>query len=367
MSTTSPLLLYARDVRSHHRLQPLVEASARISGLVTRVGGHGRVRFISLRDATGSIQLIAERGKLGDADWETVKAVRAGQRITAVGGIGLSRNGELSISLTEAPISRSNDLGASLSQGEDDYARVGSQILAARLRNRATAFFRRQGFVEIEPALISASWRSPGLEPLLVQYQGFGAPAYLAPSPASQLLDALVATGVNRVFAVSRCFTTTYRDEKSSAESSILVTKAFEMSMEEANELVREAVTEVLGDLETLPEEITPLLTDWTAKKKAWPPEPGSGEYGTPTIELYSDPVEQQGQDPTQIAEVSRVVWPPNRVIAETASEVLEGELDVVTCTLHLERMVSLLRDIPLRQLRHLGETAETSTEAVAQ
>ncbi len=363
-SETAPLVLrHARDVVSHNTLNPLEVAQARLTGLLTHVRRHKTVAFLTLQDATGSIQLLADSVGLSSAAWQDVCALRQGDRVTAQGRVGVSNTGQVSLLLASAPRVMDKELGASLAQGEMEYARVGAQILAARLRGRASQYFRAVGYEEIEPRIISASWRSPGLEPLRVNYEGFGVQAYLAPSPASQLLETLLVTGVERTFAVSRCFSTTYRDEKSSNESMILVAKAVAMTANDLREMLRRAIVEILGDLETLPENIAPLLTGWSDEELSWPPTPGGFARQVPTFEVYPTPAPLgPGDERTLVTDVSRAVWPPDRVIAETAHETLESGLEVATCTLHLDRMVTLLRDVPIRQLRHLGGSADTVT-----
>lgn len=363
---SEPLVLrYARDVKSHHRLHPLVAANARLSGLITNIRSYGRIRFLRLRDTTESIQLIARRDLLSSKDWDGVRSVRKTDVVTVTGRVAASESGELSVMLTEVPVRRGKDLETSISEGELDYARVGAQLLAARLRERAAQFFRSAGYLEIEPRLLSLSWGAHGLEPLEARYPGFGGAAYLAPSPAPQLLDALVTTGVERVFALSRCFSTTYRDEKSSAESLILIAKSIAQTATEQRGTLQRSITEILGGFETLPEDFELLLKDWTQQPENWPPQDQTQPLKTPTLEIFDQPSPIGDTDKTRsVSEICRAIWPPNRVIGEAAHERLDESFEVGTCTLHLERMVSLLRDVPIRQLRNVGQTSGTISPA---
>jgi uncharacterized protein YdeI (BOF family) len=346
------VLRHARDVHSFAALYPLREASATLSGIVTRRTKKKGRTFLKLRDATGTIQVVLDLERLGDAGWEQAKEVTMSARTTVSGTIAKSTTGELSVFADAPPIVRTGSLDTSIAAGEFGYARVGAQILASRLRERAERHFREAGFVEIEPAFLSASWDGSGLEPLRVRYEGFGGDAYLVPSPSSQLTDALFVTGLERVFSVARCFTTTYRDERSSAEAVLLVAKAADLDSDGQRDLIKAAVTGILGDFETLPEDIDPLLRQWSQTTMPWPPY-ANETYTTPTFEIFTSPEEHRRD--VAVESLTRLVWPPHRVVAEGAREVYDETLTVATITLHLERLVSLLRDIPIRQLRHVG------------
>ena len=63
-------LRYARDVESYLTLGGEIGAPVELAGLITRVRQHGGVCFATLRDPTGAIQLVMERGALDDDAWE---------------------------------------------------------------------------------------------------------------------------------------------------------------------------------------------------------------------------------------------------------------------------------------------------------
>jgi hypothetical protein len=352
-------LFYCRDVESHLRLDDQVEADANLTGLITAVRDSGGVRFYNLRDVTGVVQLIAERDSLGETDWEMLASIKAGLRVSAVGRVGRSRRGQDSVFLYRAPSISDNTLESPISGAAPDYAQVGIQIFIARLRNRAADFLRTNGYLEIEPKFISAQWSSRGVEPLEIIYPGFGASAYLAPSPATQLIEALVATGTQAVFAQSRCFSTTFRDEKSSAESLIVSAKAINVPPAEHYSLLRRAISYSFGELETRPEAGLFPVSEWRQKIIEGPLVEHSGaEVKVPTLEVYRAPNIARSNDYVRVQELCRLVWPPRRTIAEGAQEQLDSGLSVSSTTIHIERMASLLRDVPVRQIRNLGGSA---------
>ncbi len=349
-------LRYARDVESHLQLSPTLDAYAVLAGLVTKIRRHGGIQFLQLRDATGSIQLVAMRDSLDDEGWSSVAGLRAGDRVHAAGTVGRSNTGQASVFLTGPPVKRNEDLGGTVAGSESTYANVGMQIFLARLKNRAAEFYRAAGLVEIEPKFISSTWETPGLEPIQLMYPGFGSTsACLAPSPSVQLLDAMVVTGTPAVFAASRCFSTTFRDERSSAESLIVSAKYLGATSEGLQASILSAVEFVLSELETLPEAGFHPRDEWRTRRVAGGPLGHDRQFEAPTFEIYASPEIGRGTENIRLVEIYRLLWPPHRVVAEGALEQLDAGVYLGSSTLHIERMASLLRDVPVRRIRNLG------------
>ena len=182
-------------------------------------------------------------------------------------------------------------------------------------------------------------------------------PHILRPRPPTQLLEALYASGGQPVFASSRCFSTTYRDEKSSVESTIVAAKAFDIDDSASRSLLLECVVFTFGDLHTQPESgIFPV--------HQWDEEIVSGDDAAfttspvtmPRLERFLEPTFVRGAPTgTAVAEIARLVWPARRIIGEISIEHIDRGLSITTVTVHVERMASLLRDLPLRLIRNLG------------
>jgi hypothetical protein len=309
---------------------------------------------VFMTSKTGSIQLIAKKENFSETDWASFPTLRVGMRVSACGMIGKSKRGQVSVFLIRLPTVH-DTLASPIAGAPPDYAHVGTLMFVARLRNRVTEFLRRRGYVEIEPRFISTEWASRGVEPLEVVYPGFGSSAYLATTPAPQLVDALVATGAGAVFAQSRCFSTTFRDEKSSVESVIVCAKALGVSSEEQYEVLRKCVIHSFGDLETVP-------TSGPFPPESWREvnvneglaDPTGSPVEVPTLEIYPAPGIGSTHGGIKVLELYRLVWPPRRTIAEGAQEQL-GDLKLASTTIHIERMADLLKDVPVRTIRNLG------------
>jgi hypothetical protein len=356
MSDETIVLKQCRDVQSYLALEGTTAAEAELTGLITAVRPIGRICFFTLRDVTGVVQLSASRDQLSDDAWNAVTGLRTGNLVTAVGTVGRSKRGEPSILLEDAPIVRETVLDSPISGAQVDYPHVGTQIFVARLRNRASEFLRDAGYLEIEPKLISADWRTEGVEPLELVYPGFGASAYLAPTPATQLIDALIATGSAAVFAQSRCFSTTYRDEKSSHESVIVAARAVGIGPDEHYRRIQECVAFTFGELQTLPQAGLFPTDQWRQRMVDAPLSGDRSEHvKEPTLVVYRSPNIGPSAGGITVLELCRLVWPPRRTIAEGSRELLDNGLAFASMVIHIERMASLLRDVPFRHLRNLG------------
>ncbi len=349
-------LSYCRDVESHLQLRDGAEADASLIGLLTGARSSGGIRFFNLRDVTGVVQLIAERNDFSEGDWALLAGLKVGMRVSASGRVGKSKSGEASIFLYRVPRVHDSTLEGPIAGAAPDYARVGHKIFVARLCNRVAEFLRGLNYLEIEPNFISLEWPSRGVEPLELVYPGFGGSAYLVPTPATQLIEALVGTGTKAVFAKSRCFSTTFRDEKASVESLIVSAKAIDVAPAEHYDLLRRCVWYSFGELETLPNAGLFPLQEWRRIVIDGPLSNHTGsDVRVPTLEVYRSPGIARTEGGVRVLELCRFVWPPRRTIAEGAQEQLDSGLTLASTTMHIERMASLLRDVPVRQIQNLG------------
>jgi len=201
------VLTSARDVKVYKRLSPDADLTATLCGIIVRVNKRGGIIFFNLYDGSDSIQIIANRNDFAPSDWEKIKGIKVSSRITVNNlEVTFPSSGRISLVLNKLPSLEAN-IAISVPKSEQENVKI--QILLSHLRNLAGKYLRDKGFLEIEPNFISSSWDIGGIQPLRVNYPGFGVSAYLMPSPAPQLLKSAIVSGQNNVFCVSRCFTVT--------------------------------------------------------------------------------------------------------------------------------------------------------------
>jgi hypothetical protein len=169
-------------------------------------------------------------------------------------------------------------------------------------------------------------------------------------------LEALVVTGADAVFATGRLFSTTFRDEKSSAESLIVSARTIGPSHPQHLQLAKQCVEFTFGNLETFPEAGLAGLNEWREVQLTGERDNSRSQTViVPTLEIYEMPTFVRAESQGKILTLFRLVWPPSRTIAEGATEQIGDDLILASTTVHIERMASLLRDLPVRQIRNLG------------
>lgn len=349
------ILTSARDVKIYEHLSNEIELIAFLQGIITRVHNLGKIIFYDVFDGTDTIQIIANRQDFSEKDWKSLSAIKISSRISVRGRIGHSNKGAISLFLKELPTQEVDLLVISPSIVQNEV--VSGQIFLAQLREQARNFFHlEERFLEIEPQLISTSWKNGGIQPLRIDYPGFGVFEYLAPSPAPQLLKAIIVTGWNRVFCISRCFTFTYRDSIVGAESPILSAKKLMGTLDEMIDLSKRAVIEILKRSIADPKQRSFFDNDWLVKQCDWPPIPAKLEIDRPEIQRFNQIESNNQRMKARKIAIFRICWPPNLVLVEGFSELLGGSIPLGSVTIHFERMVKLLSPVELRRIRNLNE-----------
>lgn len=354
------VLTSARDVIVYTRLSPDAKVTAILHGIITRVTKRGGIIFFILNDGTESIQLIAKHENFSVNDWETLAKLKISHRITVEAPVGYSGQGRVSLILNKIPQSSDSLFSSNL----DSFKEISLQILLARLGRQARDFFIGKNFLEIEPKLISTFWESAGIQPLKVNYPGFGVAAYLAPSPAPQLLKTIIFSGNDNVFCISKCFTSTYRDSIAGAESLILSAKMLLIPFEEMVALARDSIYGILRNISTMPEKSNFLEMEWPVQSLESLPSPATMNLSQPEIQVFSHiPVSNFDNSSLtmQITKFFRICWPPNFILVEGFSGLFEGSVLIGSFTIHLEPMVNLLKPVETRRLPDLTETIPKS------
>jgi len=333
------------------------DTRANLGGKIVGLREHGAVIFADFADASGTLQLKIDRSVAPESH-EVMRGLSVGALVKVDGKMGVSSRRKTPTLEVEtlAPVSSPNATAITVNQIE----LAGGRVFLARLRRRAEDFFLQRSFVQIEPSLISTRWDDAGIEPLKVQYEGFGMPTYLSPSPLPQLRSLLEASGGDAAFAVGRCFATTYRDETSSAESVVLVALVGATSATSLTGVLEDALHHVLGDELTAPAEFEHVRENgWEHRSPIWPPPATAKDVSVPTIQTFRlDEISTVRTLSFAPAKVIRACLPGRSTIAEASYVPNKPTSGEGTIVLHLERMVPLLRDIPLYQLQDLQRGA---------
>ena len=345
------------------KLFPSADIEAELHGIVTSSVVKNRYAYFHIHDGTGSIQVAASVPPLSEQHLEACKLIRQYDRLHLNGKVTRFTNKRTSqttptVSLAGAPaVIPARPGRASLDQEliESNVGDVGGQIFLARVRERATTFFQHQKYLDLETRSISSVWQEEGVRPLRIDYPGYGIPAYLIPSPRTQLLKAIILTGRSKVFSVARCFTPTYRDPLVSAESPFLCAQYLGATLDDLVHLSEDAVRFILQDISTAPVQSEMLTRDWPRVECVWPPDLQAFQVVTPEIHVYCEFCGDHSPPP-HIQSIFRLCWPQNVVLAEGVIETLQNDVNIGTVSIHFERLVAVIR-MTRRQMQDLRQT----------
>ncbi|MDX1644097.1 MAG: asparagine--tRNA ligase [Thermoanaerobaculia bacterium] len=207
---------------SIRRLRGLVGDAVTLSGWVTHSRSSGKIAFVTLRDGSGSVQLVASKAEVDDASWEALTgvsqeaAVRVGGTVEqddrAPSGVEIHvTEFEILADAHDYPITPKEHGTAFLMEHRHLWLRSPKQQAVLRVRSEVSQAIRDY-FYERDFTLIDSPILTPAAcegTSTLFETDYFGDPAYLSQSGQLYLEPAAAALG--KVY----CFGPTFRAEKS--------------------------------------------------------------------------------------------------------------------------------------------------------
>lgn len=335
--------------------QQAEDVRASLSGEIQAVRDYGSIVFVDLRDATGAVQLIAEKALLSAPCWSTVKGLKPGGTVAILGRGAYSRNGSPSVAISSVEMTAAPTDAPTSWHRVTLYGRIGRRLIAARIKRACLDELCDLGFVEIEPSQIAADWESSGIEPLRILHGGFGPPTYLTTSPYSQLVEAARVLNIDRLCAAGKSFANSVVDEDSGIESTLVMALRRSGSLTDAVNLGGHIVEAVRGA--QLGGEAAPLppMDEWHTVDQV-------GELAnaveSPTVQVAqieaSAPI---GQTRAKVS-ILRFVVPPDTTLMEARVPRAGGDADLsgaakgeLALVVHVDHLVSLFSGISLRDL----------------
>jgi hypothetical protein len=322
-------------------MPPETRIPAEIRGIVVHRWSRAKLQGCWLQDITGKINLLLD---------ESCVSFHVGSRLVARGLARIStQRKQLVLESVDVLVVSSDALLKSPPQQGDVAVptHVTGSFILAQLRQVASSYARSLGYREFEPRYLSTPLLELHAEPLAVSFRGWGSSIHLATSPAPQLLQVLLETGENKVFAIGRCFSSAYRDGFSSAEKLALVTRELGERIEVsqlaafAESLIRKVL--MTWDTAMLDQRVS---GEWEKDEKDCL---GPVSVEKPEIHLQDY---RNYQVPTRIF---RIVLPPGITVAEGGVEIWAPTLAIGGAVVHLERFMYLLYPHRLSQIPHLG------------
>ncbi len=249
-----------------------------VDGPVVRVAGRimlrrkaGKLRFLDIQDATGTIQLLFSRGDLSDAQWELMQQFDLADLIGVDGPTRRTQTGEISIfvrdvtilckSLAQPPekfhgakdiemLLRQRYIDLIYNEGVRDKMLRRSKIIASI---RET--LRRRRFHEVETPVLHAIAGGAAARPFITHHNALDMPLFLR--IALELhLKRLMVGGIERVYEIGRVFRNEGVDTTHNPEFTMIELYQaygdYETMMDLTEEIVTDAIR-ALGDSMVLP------------------------------------------------------------------------------------------------------------------
>ncbi len=207
--------------------------TASVAGRVASLRGHGKLRFATIEDASGAVQLMFRADHL-PADAAAVEAlVDLGDWVGVTGEVITSRRGELSVDVSGLEILSKAlrplpDKWHGLSEAETRYRQREVDLLANPasrrvfdIRFRTLSILRNQlegeGFLEVETPILQPQAGGALARPFFTHANALDAEFSLRIAP-ELYLKRLVVGGYERVFEVARNFRNEGIDTRHSPE-----------------------------------------------------------------------------------------------------------------------------------------------------
>jgi lysyl-tRNA synthetase, class II len=207
--------------------------TAKVAGRVVSVRGHGKLRFVTLEDESGSVQLMFQADHLPEDTAAVESLVDLGDWVGATGEVITSRRGQLSIDVTGLEILSKAlrplpDKFHGVNDAETKYRQREVDLLANKdsrrvfdIRFKTLSIMRdrleAQNFVEVETPILQPQAGGAIARPFFTHANALDTEFSLRIAP-ELYLKRLVVGGYERVFEIARNFRNEGIDTRHSPE-----------------------------------------------------------------------------------------------------------------------------------------------------
>lgn len=227
----------------------------------------------------------------------------------------------------------------SLASADEAFREQASRLLISRVIEYASSAFSGASFIQVDTRLLSTTSPAIGLEPMHALYPGFGAPVALSTSPASQLRDFIMVTGVGRAFTVSSSFSTSFRFPGAGNEMRVVMGLALNIDRQAHELLARRVVAKVLSRVGYW----SPIIEESSELPE-----------GMRTVEQDVSKAVRSESWGASLDRWLSIVAPDGDVILEGSIERLGERVRIGSITLYPNQVLALLQTAPTRRLTDL-------------
>jgi lysyl-tRNA synthetase class 2 len=334
-----------------------------VAGRVVLKRDMGKLKFLTLRDAGGDLQLVCNQADLDDGSFALLDEVDLGDIIGAVGQVGTTRRGELSVfverwamltkSLRPLPEKWHGLKDPDLQQRRRYLHLIADETPRRYLAARAAVLralrevLHEQGFVEVEGPMLQTVAGGANARPFTTFHEALGIETKLRIS-LELYLKRLLVGGIERVYELGRNFRNEGIDRDHNPEFTMLEAYQaygdYTTMMELSEVLVREsarAVSPVMGRDPDL------LAIPWRGREI----DLGSPFRRLPMLEAVSNATgEQLALDRPDLRAIAKrhgvevdEVWGPGKIVVELFEKLVEETIVEPTFVCDFPREVSPL------------------------
>lgn len=234
---------------------------------------------------------------------------------------------------------------------EYDIMEQESLVLISKICNRIRTKLELINFVEVNTRIISRFVGDEIFEPLHADYTGYGSPAYLTPSPSSQLSEFLAVTLLPRVFTETISITSSYRFPNGSTEIPIIMAKAINLTSTEEQDIILKTSSNILSSLSDEKYRLKIMEDEWGEEiTRNNPYEKDLFIYCT-----YSANIPAIGKKWSSVVTTIRRLEDDNgNLLAESSVETINDKIKISTITFYPTQYLNWIKKAPKRQLLNL-------------
>ncbi|MCH5352629.1 MAG: hypothetical protein J1E06_04095 [Acutalibacter sp.] len=315
-----------------------------ITGVICKKWGSKNHFGISVKDITGTVSISFFNSTKGYSK----ELFAIGNRIRIYASVCIDRRGSKCLGNVDnveflEEISQFNK--------EFDILEQESLVMLSIISNKICAQLVNLGYIEVSTRVISRFLGEELLEPLFAEYPGFGTPAYLSPSPSSQLSEFLAVTLLPKVFTETISFTTSHRFPNGSTEMPIIMAKAINMHKAEEKNAVLRISKSIVNSLSDKTFQVDTIFGNWDDVS----PLNQNRTNGTFTYGIYSSNIPTVGRKwNSVVCTIYRFEDDKGNLLVEGSTEAINDTTSITTFTFYPSQFLNWISKAPKRQLLNL-------------
>ena len=315
-----------------------------VTGIISDKWGKKNNFGISLKDLTGLVNISFLNNQRHYSKDMFIK----GKRVRIYASVLLDRKGQKCLGNVDSVefLEEINQLNKEL-----DILEQESLLMLSKICNKIRIHLVKLDFIEVNTRVISRYLGEEILEPLLADYPGFGAAAYLSPSPSSQLSEFLAVTLLPKVFTETISFTTSYRFPNGSTETPIIMAKAINLSRDEEKNIILQVSNSIVDSLSDKKFQVVIMQGEWSDEL----PVKKNYKNGVFTFSTYFALIPTIGRKwNSMVHTIIRFEDDKGKLLVESSTEMINETTTVTTFTFYPSQYLNWISKAPKRQLLNL-------------